>query len=286
MSFFKNKLAVTVVLLSVTFLILIGYSVRRENKSFLENGLGVTLNTVQGVVYKLNDKAYDYISFIFNFSEVKKENETLRRKNSELEEKALHFDTLKSENDRLRELLDFKTRNSYYDFAVCHIMGRPDNGELSGYIIDKGTKDGISKGMVVVSADGLVGQVTSTASNWSIVQTLADENIAVGAMVENTKENNGVVKGYKDSNKNLLAKIYYLPLNSAIKEGDVITTSGDGFLYPNGIRIGKVIKVEEDRGKVMKNAVIQPYVDFNKLEEVSIIIPKDKSSIRYEGEIK
>lgn len=286
MEFFKNKLAVIVVLLSVTFLILIGYSVKRENKSFLENGVGVTLNTIQGVVYKISDKAYTYVSFVTNFSDVKNENEILRKKNSELEEKALEFDSLKSENERLRSLLNFQTRNSYYNFVVCHIMGRPNNGELNGYIIDKGIRDGVSKGMVVVNAEGLVGQVTSTANNWSIVQTLADENIAVGAMVENTKENNGVVKGYKDSNKNLLAKIYYLPLNSAIKEGDVITTSGDGFLYPKGIRIGKVVKVEEDRGKVMKNAVIQPYVDFNKLEEVSIIIPKDKANIRYEGEIK
>jgi rod shape-determining protein MreC len=286
MTFFKNKLAVIVVLLSVTFLALIGYSLKRENKSLLENGVGVTLNSIQGVVYKINDKAYEYISFMLNFSEVKKENEELRLRNSALEEKALLFDSLKSENDRLRGILDFKTRNSYYDFLVCHIMGRPDNGELSGYIIDKGVKDGVVKGMVVVNAEGLIGQVTSTASNWSIVQTLADENIAVGAMVENTKDNNGVVKGYKDSNKNLLAKIYYLPLNSEIKEGDIITTSGDGFLYPKGIRIGKVLKVEEDRGKVMKNAVIEPYVDFNKLEEVSIIIPKDKLNIRYEGEIK
>lgn len=286
MSFFKNKLAVIVVLLSVIFLFLIGYSLKRENKSFLENGAGVTLNSIQGVVYKINDRAFNYINFIFKFSEVKKENEELRKKNSELEEKALQFDSLKGENDRLRSLLDFKTRNSYYDFAVAHIMGRPDNGELSGYIIDKGIRDGVAKGMVVVNAEGLIGQVTSTASNWSIVQTLADENIAVGAMVENTKENNGVVKGYKDSKKNLLAKIYYLPLNSEIKEGDIITTSGDGFLYPKGIRIGKVLSVEEDRGKVMKNAVIQPYVDFNKLEEVSIIIPKDKSNIKYEGEIK
>lgn len=286
MSFIKNKLAVTVVLLSVVFLVLIGYSVKRENKSFLENGAGVTLNVVQGVVYKVNSKVYDYVSFIFNFSQVKEENEDLRKRNSDLEEKALQFDSLKGENDRLRNLLDFKTRNSYYDLVVCHVMGRPDNGELNGYIIDKGINDGISKGMVAVTAEGLIGQVTSTAASWSIVQTLADENIAVGAMVENTKENNGVVKGYKDSNKNLLAKIYYLPLNSEIKEGDIITTSGDGFLYPKGIRIGKVLTVEEDRGKVMKNAVIQPYVDFNKLEEVAIILPKDKSNIRYEGEIK
>jgi rod shape-determining protein MreC len=286
MAFLRNKLAVAVLLLSVAFIFLIGYSARREEKTFLENGAGVTLNTIQGVVYSVNDKVADFVSFIFNFSEVKRANEELRKRNSELEEKALKYDSVKSENDRLRDKLDFKSRNSYYEYIACHIMSRSGAGVLNGYVIDKGSRDGIAKGMVVVTSEGLVGQVTQTAQSWSIVHSLDNENIAVGAMVENTKENNGVVKGYKDGNKSLLAKIYYLPLNSQIKKGDVITTSGDGFLYPKGIRIGYVLEVEEDRGKVMKNAVIQPYVDFNKLEEVLVIVPKDKSNMKYEGEIK
>ena len=58
-------------------------------------------------------------------------------------------------------------------------------------------------------------------------------------------------------------------------------TSGVGMLYPKEIRIGEVIEVEEDKVKVMKNAIVKPYVDFNKLEELFIVSPKDTREIKY-----
>ena len=68
-----------------------------------------------------------------------------------------------------------------------------------------------------------------------------------------------------------------------VKEGDIILTSGLGYFYPKGLRIGEVISVSEDKVKVNKSAIIKPYVDFNKLEELFIIIPKDTSQgIKYE----
>jgi rod shape-determining protein MreC len=69
--------------------------------------------------------------------------------------------------------------------------------------------------------------------------------------------------------------------NSAIKAGDVILTSGRGFLYPKGIRIGTVTEVNDDKARLTKNAIIQPFVEFDKLEEVFIIVPKDKTNFTY-----
>jgi rod shape-determining protein MreC len=70
-------------------------------------------------------------------------------------------------------------------------------------------------------------------------------------------------------------------MESEVKEGDVIMTSGIGRLYPKEIRIGEVISVQEDKVMVMKNAVVKPYVDFNKLEELFIVSPKDTREIKY-----
>jgi rod shape-determining protein MreC len=135
--------------------------------------------------------------------------------------------------------------------------------------------------MVVITGEGLVGQVTSVGNNWSIVQSLVNENIAVAGLVNSTRENDGVVKGYRDINDKLLAKLYYLPLDSQVKKGDVILTSGLGGLYPKGIKIGTVIDIEEDKGKLIKNAVIEPSVDFNKLEELFIVVPKNDREVKY-----
>lgn len=281
MSFFKNKLTVTVIVLSVSFLILIGYTSKREKISAAENGIGVALNSVQGIIYSFNNKVKDNVRFIIDFSKIKKENEDLRAENTKLQDKALKYDSLQNENERLRKMLNFKNQREEYKYIGCDIIGKSGNNWLDGFVINRGTEDGIKKRMVVITGEGLVGQVTSVGNNWSIVQSLVNENIAVAGLVNSTRENDGVVKGYRDINDKLLAKLYYLPLDSQIKKGDVILTSGLGGLYPKGIKIGTVIDIEEDKGKLIKNAVIEPSVDFNKLEEMFIVVPKNDREVKY-----
>jgi rod shape-determining protein MreC len=281
MTFFKNKLTVTIIILSVSFLILIGFSVKRESLSMVENGVGSTLNSVQWLFRKSGYTIKDSLGLVFNFTNVKKENEELKKRNDELEQKAIEHDTLMKENVILRESLDFKNQHSEYNYIGSNIIGKSGGNYLDGFIIDKGTKDGIKKGMVVVTSKGLVGQVSSTAINWSEVQSISNENIAVSGMAESTSETSGIIRGYKDADNRLLAKLYYLPQDSTVKQGDVILTSGYGNLYPKNIRIGQVIGIEEDKGKIMKNAIIEPYVDFNTLEQVLVVIPKDIREIKY-----
>lgn len=289
MKFFKNKLAVTIVVLSVTFLVLIGYSVKRNNKTAIENGIGVALNPVQKFFYGINDNVKGLLNFAFSFSDVKKENEELKAKNNDLETKSIEYDSLKSENERLREMLNFKSQRADYDYIGAHIINKSSGPMREGYTIDKGTKDGLEIGMVAVTAQGLVGQVTSVSNNWSIVQPLIseelegknNENIAVHGLVERTRETTGIVKGYRDMNNRLLAKVYYLPIESDVRAGDVILTTGLGYLYPKDIKIGEVLSVEEDKGKVQKTAIIKPYVDFNKLEELFLVVFKDKENMKY-----
>jgi rod shape-determining protein MreC len=247
----------------------------------VENGVGSTLNSVQWLFRKSGYTIKDSLGLVFNFTNVKKENEELKKRNDELEQKAIDHDTLMKENVILRESLDFKNQHSEYNYIGSNIIGKSGGNYLDGFIIDKGTKDGIKKGMVVVTSKGLVGQVSSTAINWSEVQSISNENIAVSGMAESTSETSGIIRGYKDADNRLLAKLYYLPQDSTVKQGDVILTSGYGNLYPKNIRIGQVIGIEEDKGKIMKNAIIEPYVDFNTLEQVLVVIPKDIREIKY-----
>lgn len=281
MKLLKNKLAVTIIVLSVSFLGLIVYTVKRENKNIIESGAGSTLNPVQSIVYKATDKVKETLDFFLNFSEIKAQNKELINKNQELENKLITYSDLKDENDRLREILNFTEERDNYNYIACDIIGYSGGNFLDGYIVNKGKNENIQKGMIVIAAQGLVGQVTSVGENWSIIQSLANENIAVSVMVESTRDATGYLKGFKDSQNRNLAKVYDLPMDSQVKEGDVIMTSGVGMIYPKEIKIGEVISVEEDKVKVMKSAVVKPYVDFNKLEELFIVSPKDTREIKY-----
>ena len=281
MRLLRNKLAVTIIVLSVSFLGLIVYTVKKDNRSIIENGAGSTLNPVQSLLYKGTNKIKETLDFFLNFSEVKAENKELINKNQELENKIATYSDLKEENDRLREVLNFAEERNNYNYISCDIIGYSGGNFLDGYIVNKGKNQNIQKGMIVIASQGLVGQVTSVGNNWSIIQSLVNENIAVSVMVERTRDVTGYLKGYKDSKNANLAKVYDLPMDSEVKEGDVIMTSGVGMLYPKEIRIGEVTRVEEDKVKVMKSAVVKPYVDFNKLEELFIVSPKDTREIKY-----
>ncbi|AIY80556.1 rod shape-determining protein MreC [Clostridium botulinum] len=281
MKFLKNKLAVTIIVLSVTFLGLIVYTVKRENKTVIENGASNALKPAQTLIYKATNRVKETLDFFLNFSEVKDQSKKLTVENEELKSKLIQYSNLEEENERLRSIVNFAEQNNNYNYIGCDIIGYSGGNFLDGYIVNKGENEGIKKGMVVMAAQGLVGQVTSVGSNWSIVQSLINENIAVSVMVESTRESTGYLKGYKDNKNRNLAKVYNLPIDSEIKEGDVIITSGVGMIYPKEIKIGEVTHVEEDKIKVMKSAVVKPYVDFNKLEELFIVSPKDTREIKY-----
>ncbi|CAB1239969.1 rod shape-determining protein MreC [Clostridium sp. MT-14] len=287
MRFLKNKLIVTIIILSIVFLFLIPFSIKGGSGSVLRNGIGVTFSSVQGGLYKFNGGLKNFISFLINFSEVKSENEELSKENSSLKNKLVEYNTLKSENSQLRKELNFKKQRAEYDYIGCDIVGKSSDGILDELVINRGSADGIEKQMVAVTAEGLVGQVVHVEKSWSIVQCLTNENLAVGGTIAratadtNGVVNSGIVKGYKGSEDKYLAKLYYLPQESTIKKGDEILTSGIDNSYPQGIRIGSVISVEDDKGKVMKNAVIKPYVNFDKIQELLIVVPKNKIDIKY-----
>lgn len=279
MKFLKNKLAVTIIVLSVTFLSLIIYSASRDVKG-LEGVAGSTLSPIQKITYGLNRSVKDFVDFFLNFSEVKATNKDLEKENEKLKDEIAEKSDLEEENKRLKDLLEFKDSREEYNYISTNIIGTKGN-IINGLIIDKGEIDGVQKNMIVIASKGLVGKVTSVAKNWAIVETIVNKNISVSVMLEESRENSGILEGYANNNNEKLAKISYLPMSSEVKEGDIVLTSGYGEIYPKEIRIGEVIKVEEDKVKVMKSAIVKPYVDFEKLEELLIVAPKDSRDIKY-----
>ncbi|MFX0549264.1 rod shape-determining protein MreC [Hathewaya histolytica] len=274
----KNRLIIIILILCVGFLVLIAYTGKRDNINMVGNGVGVILNPIQRGLYKINSKIKGTVNFVFNFGNVKRENKMLLEENNKLKAKLIEYDNLKSQNERLRKMLNYKEKNDY-DYIGCDITGVVGNSYLEGYIINKGSDSGIKKRMVAITPEGLVGQVTSVGTNWAIVQTIGNENVSIAAFNQRSKDNNGIVKGWKDQGNNPMAKIEMSNLEADIKEGDNIITSGLGGIYPKGISIGKVTKVEEDKGQFVKYGIVNPSVKLNKLEELFIVVPREQREV-------
>ena len=192
---------------------------------------------------------------------------------TELENELIEYESLKDEVERLREALNFTESRSNYNYVGVNIIGYSGSSLSDGYIIDKGSNDGIAKNMVVVSSKGLVGKVTKVSSNFAIVQSILNENIAVAVMDQQTREATGMLQGLSDKKDKNMTVVYNLPIDSDVKEGDIFITSGLGKIYPKEIPVGTVVSVQEDNVKVMKSAVVEPFVKFNELEELFVVIP-------------
>ena len=277
----KNKLSRKIVILTAILLVLFGVTVYRDNKSLVESGAGAALNPVQKVIYSTNKRLESLIDFFLRYEDVKKENEELLLENIELEGKLRSFDSLQEENERLKEMFSIKNRQDQYEYLGTNVIGRTGGGIITSYIIDKGSDEGLQAGMAVMSQEGIVGQVTETAATWSVVETLSSENISIHVTTVEDKMNSGILEGHIGSGQKQMAKISYLPIDSSIKEGDDVVTSGLGRFYPPDFFIGEVVRVEEDKGNLMKTAIVETAVNFNDTRMLFVILPKNMEDVEY-----
>lgn len=147
------------------------------------------------------------------------------------------------------------------------IAGRPSNQEWT-VSLDKGSNQGVSVGMAVVSADGLVGQVTLVTATSSKVLLLLDPTSSAGARLTTTGDT-GLVTGNGQGNLSL----GLINVTSTVTSGEVVVTSGyDKGIYPPGIPIGRVVSVHASDDGLTKIASVQPFVAFSKLGIVDVLL--------------
>lgn len=270
----RYKNVFIVLMLCLSFVLLISLTSNREKVSFMEDGMAVPINGIQSVVFKLSNGISDGIKTLTKFTKLKDENEQLTNEIADLQMEINELNVVKKDYEDLKKMLNYKDTHDEYEYIGCEIIGVSGNSYFEGFVINRGSIHGIEKRMVAISPNGLVGQVTAVGTNWARIQTLANENIAVAGYIDETEEVNGIVKGYKDYDNKVLAKVEVPTLDSDLKNGDTVYTSGVGDVYPKGIKIGKVIEVYEDKSKVVKYGIIEPSVEINKIDKLYIIVPK------------
>ena len=139
-------------------------------------------------------------------------------------------------------------------------------------IVDKGEREGVSRGMAVARGADFVGRVIDTGKSWSRVRLLTDPQTAVGGLLVKQRSR-GLVTGQGSGN----LRMEYIDKEAAITEGDIVITSGAaGDLeetrgFPQGLVIGMVLRVSEEEGGWYKNALLRSAIDFRRLENVVIV---------------
>lgn len=267
----QNKLLSVVIVLSLVFIVFIGLTAsKRDRVGIFEGVVGNVLNPVQKYLYIGGQRVNNLFSFIANISNIKQENDALRANNLELENKLVEYEATKAENEKLREMLDFKSENNQYSYLGANVIGKSSGNWYDVFIIDRGSNQGVKKYYPVVTGRGLVGQVMEVGPNWSKVLSVVDERSRVSGAISRTGEQ-GMIQGVSDLNGEKNLRMLYLPANADVQQGDFIVTSGISKFFPKNIKIGVVAEVVDDKAEFVKSVTVEPEVDFNKLEEVFVI---------------
>jgi len=173
-------------------------------------------------------------------------------------------------NVRLRNLLDFE--KTIAEMAVAaEVIGKDPSAWFKTVIIDKGKADGLTTGLPVVMPQGIAGQVVEVSNHYSKVMLIIDRNGAVDALVQRTRAR-GVIKGESTDR----CRLEFVLRKNDVRVGDVVVSSGLDGVYPKGLRIGIVADVIDHDADIFHEIIVTPFVDFEKLEEVLVVLTLPK----------
>lgn len=200
-----------------------------------------------------------------------KENDDLKKFLSCAIEKNNRLSEIELSNSRLRSLLNFqKTMTS--SVLAAEVIGKDPSPWFKTIIIDKGKADGVEKWLPVVVPEGIAGQVTDVSLHHSRVLLIIDRNSAVDALVQKTRAR-GIIKGESAGT----CLFDYVLRKHDIRVGDTVISSGLDGVFPKGLRIGQVSRVIRRNSGIFQEVTVTPDVDFEKLEEVLVLMVSDQA---------
>ena len=209
----------------------------------------------------------DFVTAPRDMAALQQRNSELEAQVSELQAQVIQLQQQVGQTEILAALVDFervRPENSYRGAAV---IGLDPSPFLHYIIINRGSNDGILRGMPVVTDQGLVGRVDAVIADAARVQLITDPASSVNVRLQNAEEEaalSGSVTGE--------VSLDLIPQDANVQNGDLVLTSGLGGSYPPDLIVGQVVDVQKREYDLFQHATVQPVVDFNGLQIVLVII--------------
>jgi rod shape-determining protein MreC len=228
------------------------------------------INSVREGYYvfeKVITAPFTFISNIWNdyiyLIDTNKDNEKLKQKVNELHVQCMNLEELRSENKRLRDMLDFKVAHQEFKLFPASLLTQDITLVFKTAVIDKGSRSGFFINMPIVNPRGVVGRVVAVSPHTSQVLLITDPNSSIPALIESTRVK-GIVKG---TGGNTLS-LEYVRRTEEINIGDFVITSGLLGIFPKGLKIGSVQDIKRDERKIFADITLAPCVDMGKIEGI------------------
>jgi rod shape-determining protein MreC len=197
------------------------------------------------------------------------ENEALKTTVVELSNRLQFYNEIRAENERLRAMLGFIER-AEYTVVPAEIISVIGSGIPNRVVINLGAADSIRENQTVINRNGVAGRVARVMDNYSVVYLLTEPRCRVAARIKRSREE-GIIR-YDISRSMYLDNC---PQKSDVAVGDTVITSGMGGIFPEGLVIGTVHRIETPEKEFFYDISVDPAVNFNGLDELYILKRKE-----------
>lgn len=261
-------LVATAVLALAFFLVL-----RTEGQiSVAENALGTVLSPLQRAFSGATLFIRDTVSGVKDYFRMSEDLEEAKQQITDLKLQLIQYTEAQIENERLKSLLEAKTRYQDQEPVLARVIARNPGVWFDTFSINKGTLDGVGNNMAVVMGDGLVGLTYDVGATYAKVLSIIDARARVAVLVERTRDT-GIMYGQIAADAATPeCRVMKLPAVNDVAPGDIVITSGTDGYYPKGIKVGEVTQVSRQQSDVSDRYIdMMPSVDFQHIEEVIVL---------------
>ncbi|MBS1249342.1 MAG: Cell shape-determining protein MreC [Chloroflexi bacterium] len=208
----------------------------------------------------------DFITAPRDVTAIRQENARLEAENASLQAQIVELQQQLGEYQILAALLDFARAHPEHKYLGATVIGRDISPFLHYVIINRGSDDGLRRGMPIVTQKGLAGRVSQTTAKSARVKLITDPTIKVNVRIQPSRSE-AILTGSITGDVTL----EQIPQDAKINPGNLILTSGLGGNYPPNIIVGQVTSVRSQEYALFQSASVQPVTDFGELEIVLVI---------------
>jgi rod shape-determining protein MreC len=245
----------------------------------VQSGLATVLRPFEVAAERVARPFNDAANWVGGLANARSKNAQLQREVDQWRQQAIQSETARRDNEYLRRLLHFRDSPRFpkdYKGIAVRVIAQPSGQFDQRVVLAAGTNAGIQLHDPVVTADGLVGEVSKVARNVAQVQLLTDEQAAASATDLKTAASGIVRHGSSAGSALIMDRV---TKDKVVDRGDIVITAGWRYgrltsIYPRGIPIGRVTSVGQLDTDLYKQIEVQPFVDFGSLDAVLVLVKR------------
>lgn len=251
--------------------VLIGLLIFTQNSNgfFISDVIGFLSSPFQKTSSSVSNSIHNAVT-ADSEETLEKELERLRAENQQYRKELTDYYDYKQQVEQYKQILGIREKNIDLTMLAASVIAKDPLDLFGSFSIDLGKLDGIMLNDPVITGDGLVGWISKVYKTTAVVTTIHSPKTNIGATSKKRIET-GIIQCDIVLKDEGLVKLAYLKTDTALKEGDIITTTGLSGIFPRNIIIGKVVSVEQNLANVSKYAYVRPYMDISELTEVFVV---------------